>query len=275
LANTLILVNAEEHWASRFADFDVYSVRLQTAKWLLEKDTLWVFDQGKRIRVDNIFWRIGATRHFPNHRDVLELIRFSRVPCLNTADVLLRDLHRLGMLHTLRECGLPVVPFTGFVGETLMKQVHPQVPSVIKIGTHHAGYGKMRLTTLEQWQDMTDVVVATHTYSTIEPFIDYVRDIRILAVGDKMWAMGRKGSRWKANSGTVDMQRIAAPDVLYEYTQRVVNHIGADILALDILETQDGEFYVLESNVVPGFDGFPGTVVDTVVERSMSVFSLQ
>lgn len=267
MLKNLILVNAEEFWDEYFPEYQLYHVRLQTSKWLLHEGQLWVFDGGKRMRVDGILWLIGAVQPNPYHRDILELIRFAGVPCVNPATVLLRDLHRLTMLNDLREAGLPVVPFTGVVGTTLMHQLPPQVPSVIKIGNHHAGNGKMRLNALEQWQDMAELVFAADQYYTIEPFIEYRRDIRMLAVDRQIWALERQGSRWKANSGIVETRLIAAPDILYDYTRRLMQHIQADIMALDILETADQEYFVLEYNAVPGLNGFPFAVIEAIVER--------
>ncbi|MCU0514001.1 MAG: hypothetical protein MUE40_15700 [Anaerolineae bacterium] len=267
MGHQLIIVNGEDFWADYFPGRAVYDVRLQTSKWLYEDGRLWVFDAGRRLRVDSLLWRIGPTRPRPADRDVLELVRFAGVPCVNAPAVLLRDLHRLTMLADLRACDLPLVPFTAIVGDVLMSQLAPRLPAVIKIGTHHAGYGKMRLTDLEQWYDMMDVVVAADTYFTLEPYIDYVQDIRMMAVGDRIWALARRGSRWKANAGYVETQLIAAPEVLYDYTRRIMHYLQADLLAVDILQTAAGDYYVLESNAVPGLTGFPTAVVEAIAER--------
>ena len=267
MIETLVLVNGEEFWADYFPEYKVHHVRLQTSKWLLHDGKLWVYDNGLKIRVDSLLWRIGAVQPHPSHRDILEMVRFSGVPCLNPADLLLRDLHRLTMLNDLKEGGLPVVPFSAAVGPGLMTQLPMHLPTVIKIGNYHAGYGKMRLSTLEQWQDMTEMVFATHDYFTIEPFIDYVRDIRCIAVGSQVWALARSGSRWKANTGIVDSQLIPAPDNLYRYTLTMMERLNADLLALDILETAEGSFHVLEYNAVPGLAAFPVTVIEAIVER--------
>jgi ribosomal protein S6--L-glutamate ligase len=162
MVETLIVVNGEDFWDSYFPDYDVYHVRLQTSRWLLHNGQLTVFDTsaGKAIRVDRVLWRGAPVRPFPNHRAVLELIRFARVPCLNSATVLLQGLERISMLTELHEIGLPVTPFTAAIGP-LMGQIQPTLPAVIKIGNYHAGYGKMLLSTLEQWQDMKDFVYIT------------------------------------------------------------------------------------------------------------------
>jgi ribosomal protein S6--L-glutamate ligase len=268
MAQTLVIVNGEEFWHDHFAeDYEVYHVRLQTSKWMLIEDKLFVYDGSKRIRVDSIFWRIGAIQPYQHHREILELIRFSGVPCVNSPMVMLDDFNRWSMLNRLKELDIPIVPFTAVVGSVLANQLKPEIPLVIKVGSYHAGYGKMRITSLEQWQDMTDFVFATDGYFTIEPFIDYKRDIRCLAIGNQIWSLARNGSRWKANSGIVDTHLINAPDILYDYTKRVVEALHTDIIALDILETQDNQYVVLESNSVPGISGFPDAVIEAIVER--------
>jgi ribosomal protein S6--L-glutamate ligase len=75
MSNTLVVVNGEEYWAEHFSEYEVYRIRLQTSRWMLRDGLLWVYDAvlGKRIRVDSLFWRIGAVRPFPHHREALEL----------------------------------------------------------------------------------------------------------------------------------------------------------------------------------------------------------
>lgn len=270
MAQTLVLVNGEDFWAEYFPEYEVHTVRIQTSRWLLREGKLWVFDAalGKGIRVDSALWRIGAIRPYPNHRAILELVRFAGIPCVNSAEVLLRGFDRLSMLNELRSIGLPVIPFTAVVGTQAMTQVQPQLPTVIKVGSYHAGLGKMLVTTHEQWQDMKDFLFITEDYFTIEPYIAYKRDIRCTAVGEQVWALARNGSHWKANVGIVDTQLIPAPEALYEYTLRTMRHFGADVLALDFLETHDGQYYVLESNDVPGLTAFPKAVVEAIVART-------
>lgn len=269
MGRRLVLVNCEEFWTEHFADYELFPVRLQASRWLLKDGKLWVFDSttGKGVTADGVFWRLGPVRPFANHRAVLEMIRCAQIPCVNSAQVLLRGLDRLAMLNGLREIGLPVVPFTAVIGPHLLDQIEIRLPVVIKVGSYHAGYGKMLVTSFEQWQDVKDLVFITDDYLTLEPFIEYKRDIRCMGVGNQVWAMARNGSHWKTNSGIVDAELIPAPAPLYEFTRRAMEHWNADVLALDILETHDGQYVVLESNDVPGFAGFPYAVAEAIVER--------
>lgn len=269
MSRTLVILNGENFWEDYFPEFEVYSLRLQDCKWLLENGQLRVFDRriNKAVRVDSLLWRIGATRPIPNYQAILQLIRAANVPCLNSPQTLLRCEDRLAMLNELTQIGLPVVPYTAVIGPELMAQVPMHLPAVIKIGSYHAGYGKMLIETYEAWQDMMDMVFITQDYFTIEPFLAYERDIRCLAVGDQVWAMARQGSRWKANSGVVDNELIPAPEPLYSYTLQAVAHLEADLLALDILQLADGRYVILEANAVPGLAGFPDSVIEAIVQK--------
>ena len=60
---------------------------------------------------------------------------------------------------------------------------------------------------------------------------------------------------------------IPAPQLLADYTHRAMQHLQADLLALDFLEKQDGSYVLLESNDIPGFSGFPDAVREAVAQR--------
>jgi ribosomal protein S6--L-glutamate ligase len=164
------------------------------------------------------------------------------------------------MLNEMRDAGLPVIQFSVMVGEQLLDKIVPEYPAVVKIGNYHAGFGKAKVSDSQQWQDINDVSFVSEDYITVEPYIDYVADIRCLAVGKQIWAMSRRGSGWKANIGTISYQSLEVPAVLEEYTARAMAHLGADILGLDYLEDQQGQYHLLESNDIPGLSGFPDEV---------------
>ncbi|MEP7284655.1 MAG: hypothetical protein ABI947_02665 [Chloroflexota bacterium] len=263
---TLVVVNGEQYWQEHFPGYQVHYRRIQNSRWLYYEDELWILDQSGMIRVDGVLWRVGAIKPDPNHRAVLELIRFAQVPCMNPAQVLLRGFDRLSMLNEMRETGLPVIPFSATVGEQVLDKFEPELPIVIKIGNYHAGFGKARITDTDQWRDIKDLSFASDDYITVEPYIDYEADIRCLAIGQKMWAMTRRGSGWKANTGTIDYQLIKVPDVLGEYTTRAMAHLSADILGLDFLRDKQGKYFLLESNDIPGLSGFPDEAITAVAK---------
>lgn len=265
--HTIIIVNGERYWQTYFPGYDVQYRRLQTSKWLFHNGRLWVVDQSGAVRVDSVLWRLGAVKPHPSHRTVLELIRFAGVPCINPAHVLLRGYDRLSMLNELRAAQLPMLDFSVALGERVLDLVEPDLPAVVKVGNYHGGFGKARAATPEQWADIVDLTFISDEYVTVEPYIAYVQDIRCLAIGDQLWAMARKGVGWKVNSETASYDLIAVPPVLADYTKRAMQHFGADILGLDFLQTADGAYVVLESNDIPGLDGFPESVRIAVANR--------
>lgn len=265
--NRLIVVNGETDWQPYFPGLEVHQVWLQTSKWLYHDGSVWVFDEAGAVKVESVLWRVGAIKPHPGHRSVLELLRLAQVPCLNPVQVLLRSYDRLAMLNELREAQLPVISFSVTLGEQMLDRLQPAFPVVGKVGNYHGGFGKMRLDDEARWMDFKDMVFLTDEYATIEPAIDYVRDVRCLAVGERLWAMERRGRFWKVNSETVGYEVIAVPSLLAEYTSRAMQHFQADVLGLDFLQTTDGHFLLLESNDTPGFTGFPDEVRKAVAQR--------
>lgn len=250
-----------------FPGLDVYQVRLQTSQWLYHQGHLWVFDSSETLKVEQVLWRVGAIKPHPSHRTVLELLRFAGVPCVNPVQVLLRGYDRLAMLNELREAALPIVPCSIALGEQVLSRLQPSLPVVGKVGNFHGSWGKARLQDEAAWTDFKDLVFLSEDYVTIEPAIEYTQDIRCLAVGERIWAMVRRGRFWKVNTETVSYELIAVPPLLEDYTRRAMQHFGADLLGLDFLQTSDGQYVLLESNDTPGLTGFPDEVRQAVAQR--------
>src|SRR5690242_3960187 len=58
------------------------------------------------------------------------------------------------------------------------------MPLVCKVGTAHAGYGKMRLTSKSDWEDLKSVLSMKKEYYTTEPFIPNIEsEYRIQKIG--------------------------------------------------------------------------------------------
>lgn len=255
---TLLVIGGSFDFSSDFPELGVVHRSLGGAKWLLSDDnTLHFLDRQGAVRVDAVLWRVGAIRPQNEHRHALELIRLAGLPCVNPAQTLLRGFERLSMLAELREVGVPTVPFSVALGDQVLEAMFPALPCVLKIGNWHGGIGKAKLDSRESWLDARDLALAADDYATVEPFIDYRRDLRVLVVGDRMWAMERKSSAWKVNRGGAQVQLLEAPELLANWTKRVQLHLGADMLGLDWIESNDGKWTCLESNDVPGLSGWP------------------
>jgi ribosomal protein S6--L-glutamate ligase len=253
----ILVMNGEPDWAAHFPDAVVTPMRLQDCSWVLRDQKLVVIDRQGSFTPDAILWRVGAVRLQPRHRIALELIRLAGVPCVNPARTILRTFDRLSGLAEMREIGLPTVSTHVALGEGMALHTGRPAPFVVKAGNHHAGYGKARVESDQAWPELADLLFAVDDYVATEPFIDYARDIRCLVVGDRVWAMSRQSDTWKANVGTKKAQVIEPPAAIEEMSRRAAAHLQADILGLDFLETQSGDFVLLEANDTPGLSGFP------------------
>lgn len=264
---TIVVVNGERDWQEVFPDAEVRPCRLQTAQWHAQDNVLWLLDEQGRTRVDGVLWRVGAIRPSPLHRAVLDMIRLTGTPCVNPAATLQRGFDRLSMLAEMRRIGVPLLPQEIVLGGDMLERVSPVWPAVLKVGNYHAGYGKARVDSVEAWADLRDVAFTANDYVTLEPFVEYVRDVRCLAVGERIWCMERRSETWKANRETSEAQLVTPPPELEGYTRAAMGHLEADILGLDFLEDRTGRYFLLETNDVPGLTGFPDSARTRLAQR--------
>lgn len=266
----LIVIGGAFDFAGDFPEFKVVACPLDSARWYLRDDnTLWLLSHSLKEapRVDGVLWRVGAIRPRAAHRQALELIRLAKVPCVNAAQTLLRGFDRLSMLAELRAIGVPTIAFSASLGENVLQVATPQLPCVLKVGNWHGGIGKARLDSRENWEDARDLAMTSEDYATIEPFVDYGRDVRVMVVGAQMWAMERSSSSWKVNRGHAQFEIIPVPAFIGDWTRRLQTHLGADMLGVDWIETREGNWLCLESNDVPGLTGWPDEVRRALVAR--------
>lgn len=257
---TILVINGESYWQDFLPQYKVEQKKIQSTEWLLKDGQLFVVDHNGVCKPDKILWRVGAIRPDAKHKTALELIRLSSIHCVNAADVLAKGYDRLSMLHVLKACDLPLIPFNVATTSTLLSRIEMEFPFVVKAGNYHGGFGKVLVDSEEKWQDIKDLLFITEDYITIEPYINYDKDIRYLAVGDKVWAMARRGKFWKANVQTTDFVLIEPEQTLVEQTKKLQEYLKADIVAIDILEEQNGNRYFVEYNDIPGLSGFPDEV---------------
>jgi ribosomal protein S6--L-glutamate ligase len=263
---TILVVNGEDYWQAYLPHFKVHQKRLQTCEWILKNGQLHVIDAEGVVQPDAILWRVGAIKPSPKHEAALRLIHLSGIPCVNSAKVLLQGFDRLSMLSVLTACGLPVIPFQATTNTAQLHNIAHNFPFVVKAGNYHGGFGKVLVKDADQWQDVKDLLFMSEDYVTVEPYIRYERDIRYLAIGEQVWAMARRGKFWKANVETAHFTMIDTTPTLVAQTKQLQAHLGADVLAIDILEENDGTPYFVEYNDIPGISGFPTEAKWALVE---------
>ncbi len=254
---TILIINGEKYWPDYFAGHHVVQKKIQTSEFVVKDSSLYVIDAEGICKPDVVFWRLGAVNPQAKHRSMLELIDYSGIPCVNSASTLLMGYDRLSMLNRLKKLDLPVIDFNVATGTAQLKNLKMNFPFVVKVGNHHGGYGKSLVKNEEQWEELKDLLFIHEDYVTAERFINYQYDIRYLVIKDKVWAMKRRGRYWKANSLTQKYQLIEPEKEWIDKVKQVQEDIRADIVAIDVLQTESGEQLILEYNDIPGLSGFP------------------
>ncbi len=252
----LLIINGETYWPEFFPNCNVVRKNIQDTDWILKQNKLYVTDKDGVFQPDAILWRVGAIRPTAIQTTALNLIDLAGVPCVNSPATLKLGFDRLSMLGILKAQGLPVIAFDVVTKSTLLKNIQRDFPFVVKVGNYHGGYGKILVRSEQEWQEAKDLLFITTDYVTIEPYIPYVRDIRYIAVGDRVWAMSRKGKYWKANVETTDFTVLTPEEMLTQQLKALQHNVGADSIAIDILEEADGTLHVVEYNDIPGLSGF-------------------
>eukprot|EP00028_Trichosphaerium_sp_Am-I-7-wt_P012584 CAMPEP_0168516292 /NCGR_PEP_ID=MMETSP0405-20121227/5319_1 /TAXON_ID=498012 /ORGANISM="Trichosphaerium sp, Strain Am-I-7 wt" /LENGTH=161 /DNA_ID=CAMNT_0008535983 /DNA_START=383 /DNA_END=865 /DNA_ORIENTATION=- len=125
----------------------------------------------------------------------------------------------------------------------------PDFPTVMKIGTAHAGFGKMRITNQSDYEDFRSVIALQGRYVTSEPFIDWDYDIRIQKIGNNYRAFKRVSSNWKGSGMQQKDEDIKVEDRYKLWVDKASKAIGMDICALDgVHDKKSGKEFILELN---------------------------
>ncbi len=82
-------------------------------------------------------------------------------------------------------------------------------------------------------------------------------DLRVLVLGDQLWSMRRTAAdTWRTNlSRGATAQPEAIPAHLAQLARTAADELGLVMAGLDFLPADDGQWYLLEANAVPGWKG--------------------
>lgn len=128
---------------------------------------------------------------------------------------------------------------------------------------------------------VSDEAIAQRTFSLLTSLgaVLYVQqfiphdgyDVRVLTVGEKMWAM-RNPLDWRTNvsRGAIAERAELLPEWA-ELARRAADAIGAKVAGVDLLPDRDGRLYAIEVNAVPGWQAL-SHVLDVDVARHVLEF---
>ena len=232
------------------ADVDLYSDSSRTLYMLDESD--------KWIIVDYVIWRCQFCENYSIEHKILDLINFTKTKCINSASTNIMFGHNISMFNAMNECNMPVIPRRFMIGRRSTVFVHPECDvEVFKIGDYHSGYAKSIIRNKETYQDTIDMACLFDDIQSLEPFVNYVQDVRILKIGTSFGVYERIPSMWKANVCPHFLKELSINDIpaeIIEHTNALSEYIKADVIGVDWIKDADGHWYALEANLAPGLE---------------------
>jgi ribosomal protein S6--L-glutamate ligase len=208
--------------------------------------------------VAGVIWRCQFFDNFTLEHKILDLIKYTNTRCINSASTNVHYGHNIAMFNAMQNCGMPVVPRRFMIGQISAMFVQPQHPvEVFKVGDYHRGYAKSIIRNKETYQDTIDMACCMADIFSLEPYVDYTRDVRILKIGNSLEFYEREPSMWKANVCPLSVQKIrmeSIPAEIIEYSCKLAKSINADVIGVDWIMTKHDKWYALEANLAPGLE---------------------
>lgn len=126
-------------------------------------------------------------------------------------------------------------------------------PAVVKVGSAHAGVGKMLIKDHHQMSDFRSVLaMMPEEHCFVEPFVRGEGDLRIQKIGKHYRAFRRMdiSGEWKTNTGTSHLEHVEVEERWRLWADSAADMFGGlDILTVDaIVEQGTGKEYILEVN---------------------------
>jgi len=192
-------------------------------------------------------------------RNRLNGLLFADVPAVNSLESILLFCERpavQGQLHRLQKRlgkeAFPVVD-SHFCSSSRSLMYGYTFPAVVKVGSAHAGAGKMKIIDHHQMADFRSVLaMMPDEHCSVEPFITGASDLRIQKIGNHYRAFRRIGisGDWKTNTGTSVMEEEEMTDRWRLWADVAAEIFGGlDILTVDaIVEESTGKETILEVN---------------------------
>jgi len=196
--------------------------------------------------------------HFDG-RSRLDGFLFSDVPAVNSLQSILMFCSRpaaQGQLHRIsRQLGkdvFPVIP-EHFASSHRSLMYGYTFPAVVKVGSAHAGAGKMKISDHHQMTDFRSVLqMMPDEHCFVEPFVRGEADLRIQKIGNHYRAFRRSdiSGEWKTNTGTSHVEQVALSERWKIWADAASEMFGGlDILTVDaIIEEGTGKEFILEVN---------------------------
>ncbi|KAH0788531.1 Synapsin, ATP binding domain containing protein [Histomonas meleagridis] len=209
------------------------------------------------VLIRMLFRYVGPLGTSNDYRNILYGFYHAGVTLINPFYATLCDLDRPIMMGRLRDLQrklghdtFPVIPQTYYSDYTEMVFT-PSLPFVVKVSYPHAGYGKMKITQNDQFQDLKTVVAINNHYSAAEPLIESEYEVRIAFIApDYISAHKRVSQGWKVNHGMPNVREDIEVTPKYRMWVEEIRKEFPDMetFSIDTIIGKDGKEYILETN---------------------------
>lgn len=211
------------------------------------------------VRPDFVLVRNEVKTPMGDGRNKLNGLLFGDMPAMNSLQSILLFCERpavqgqlLSIQKQLGKEAFPLVP-QHFASSARSLMYGYTFPAVVKVGSAHAGVGKMKISDHHQMTDFRSVLqMMPGEHCMVEPFIVGEADLRIQKIGAHYRAFRRTGisGEWKTNTGTAMMEELECSDRWRAWADAAAEMFGGlDILTVDaIVEEGTGRELILEVN---------------------------
>uniref|UniRef100_A0A6B2L9R0 ATP-grasp domain-containing protein n=1 Tax=Arcella intermedia TaxID=1963864 RepID=A0A6B2L9R0_9EUKA len=203
--------------------------------------------------------------HGDDFKSMVLGLKFGGLGSVNSIDSVYLSMERayqyaelLQVQKRLGDKAFELIPMNYFSNERIKlrvveKVIPPQYqttyPRVVKVGSAHAGRGKLRAFNESDMTDIEGVLALNTDYFTTEPFLDAAFEYRIQKIGDHYRCFVRKSDNWKQNVGNLEFEDYEVLPKHKLWADECAKMMGGlDIMALDVIVTKDGKEYVIEIN---------------------------
>jgi len=220
-------------------------------------------------------------------RNVLFGLMAGNVPSINTLQSIYLNLERPLMFGALKRIAtrvgkdaFPLVRQTYYSNHRQMV-ISGDIPSVCKIGHAHAGMGKIKLNSQENFRDVATIIAMYDDYCTCEPFIESSYGVRVQKIGPnyRVYRKNFTGSGWKSQFGGSDLVQIPLTEQYKRIADECAAECGMDLLAVDLMVAKEDEKpVIIELNgtaigIQPQhWKEDSEYIIDLVVERMNSIY---
>lgn len=178
-------------------------------------------------------------------------------------------------IKVLAEAGLPVPQsmYTVSTAEAERAGAELGYPVVLKLISGYGGQGVMRVQQAEDLAALVDTLTMFEQDICIQRYIENPgEDIRIVVIGDETYSYKRIGGdeEWRSNESVGGrLTEFDAPQAMRDAARTAADVCGMEFCGVDIIESQDGGFYIGEINASPSLEGDKDRVGIDLYDRTM------